>query len=224
MSLFRLGEFTLNSGQKSRFKIDCDALTAGDWETLAAMAAEVLPPFGSVLGVPYGGVPFATALERYAVPDASKTLLLAEDVVTTGGAIERYRAGFDRVADWTIAGVCVFARGQCPTWVTPLFSAGAASAARDRDRLLAAIRKHMNTPGDDRCFQDDHELYSSLPEGDTRPAREVAVTIENCQRYIACRQGGREYVSPQRRIEELEAEVADLRRRLDEAVDTLGRD
>ncbi len=79
---------------------------------------------------------------------------------------------------------------------------------------LAAIRKHMNMPGDDRCFQDDHDLYMVLPEGDTRPAREVAVTLENCQRYITCRQGGREYVSPQRKIEELTNAVASLRSEL----------
>lgn len=84
------------------------------------------------------------------------------------------------------------------------------------ERLRAGIRKHMNTCGDDRCYQDDHDLYLLLPEGDTRPAREVAVTPENCQRYIECRQQGREYVSPQRRIEELEADNSRLRKLYDE--------
>ena len=77
--------------------------------------------------------------------------------------------------------------------------------AFERDRLRSAIRKHRDYRGDDRCFADDHELYCVLPEGDTRPARETAVTIENCAKFIECRQQGREYVSPQRRIEELEA-------------------
>jgi hypothetical protein len=70
--------------------------------------------------------------------------------------------------------------------------------------LEAAIRKHRDYRGDDRCYQDDGELYKVLPEGDTRPPREVAVTLMNCEAYIRCRQQGREYVSPQRRIEELE--------------------
>lgn len=77
--------------------------------------------------------------------------------------------------------------------------------------LEAAIRRHRDERGDDRCHADDGRLYAVLPEGDTRPARETAVTLENCARYIECRQTGREYVSPQRRIEELEAEVARLR-------------
>lgn len=80
--------------------------------------------------------------------------------------------------------------------------------------LQTAVRKHRDTRGDDRCFQDDAELYSALPEGDTRPARETAVTLENCEKYIECRQTGREYVSPQRRIEELEAENDRLKDRV----------
>lgn len=75
----------------------------------------------------------------------------------------------------------------------------------ERDRYLAAIRKHRDYRGDNRCHLDDGELYAVLPEGDTRPAREAAVTLENCARYIDCRQQGREYVSPQTRIEELQA-------------------
>lgn len=83
---------------------------------------------------------------------------------------------------------------------------------KEVERLRSAIRKHMNMRGDDRCYQDDHELYLVLPEGDTRPTSETLVTIENCERYIKCRQEGREcdWVSPQRRIEELEKEIDSL--------------
>lgn len=77
-------------------------------------------------------------------------------------------------------------------------------------RLRTAIRQHRDERGNGRCHADDGRLYAVLPEGDTRPARETAVTLENCARYIECRQTGREYVSPQRRIEELVADVATL--------------
>lgn len=92
-----------------------------------------------------------------------------------------------------------------------------AGVALELMRTRTEIRKHRDMPGDDRCYQDDAALYAVLPEGDTRPERETAVTIENCARYIASRQEGREYVSPQRRIEELEAENT----RLHAAVDSL---
>lgn len=81
----------------------------------------------------------------------------------------------------------------------------------DRVRELEeAIRQHRDERGDDRCHADDGRLYAVLPEGDTRPERETAVTVENCQGYIACRQTGREYVSPQRRIEELEQAASQM--------------
>ena len=50
--------------------------------------------------------------------------LIVEDVVTTGGSMERIRA--DRLA----VGVCVFARGPCPWWVTPLFQMPASLAPK----------------------------------------------------------------------------------------------
>lgn len=90
----------------------------------------------------------------------------------------------------------------------------------ENEKLRAAIRKHRDYRGDHRCFQDDAELYAALPEGDTRPATETAVTIENCERYIACRQGGREYVSPQDYIEELEGLLREAANELVDAVNT----
>lgn len=84
--------------------------------------------------------------------------------------------------------------------------------------LENAIRRHRDERGDDRCYTDDARLYNILPEGDTRPEKETAVTIENCARFIECRQTGKEYVSPQRRIEELELEVITLKTELGAAL------
>jgi orotate phosphoribosyltransferase len=124
-SLFQYGTFTLASGQKSHWKIECDSLTPEDWEALAVMAAERLMPFGGVVGVPRGGLPFATALAAHVTPGVRR-LLVAEDVLTTGGSIERFLEAnpvqgglYDHVQ-----GVCVFARGPCPAWVMPLFQMG----------------------------------------------------------------------------------------------------
>ncbi len=122
--LFATGDFVLASGAKSSWKLECDALTPGDWEGLARIASEVLPPFRSAVGVPRGGLPFALALGRYATGAAEHPVLLCEDVVTTGGSIVRYRNELeDNAAPWVSSyiGVCVFARGKCPGWVTPLF-------------------------------------------------------------------------------------------------------
>jgi hypothetical protein len=115
MPLFQLGDFTLRSGIDSRWRIECDALTPDDWAALARIASEILEPFGVVEGVPRGGIPFADALRKYATPDCP-TLLIAEDVVTSGGSMERHKGARAAI------GVTVFARGPCPRWVTPVFT------------------------------------------------------------------------------------------------------
>lgn len=121
--LFQCGSFRLASGAASAWKIECDALSKDDWEGIARMAFEVLPPFGSVLGVPRGGVPFAAALSKYATGNANQALLIAEDVVTSGKSIENYRRSLPREPEAGVWGVCLFARGAfVPKWVVPLFT------------------------------------------------------------------------------------------------------
>lgn len=112
MNLLQLGDFALASGRKSRFKIDCDALSDADIATAAAWLAELLPPFGWVEGVPRGGLRLAAALRFYA---SIGPLLVVDDVFTTGNSMERQRAGREAI------GAVIFARGPCPPWVTPLF-------------------------------------------------------------------------------------------------------
>src|SRR5438552_1748511 len=118
MTLFQRGDFTLNSGQKSKWKIECDALTADDWAGLAAMAVERLPPFGAVMGVPRGGLPFEAALRPYCNPLVS-TFLVADDVLTTGGSMIRFLQQVSIPSYKSIIGICVFARGEPMPWVMP---------------------------------------------------------------------------------------------------------
>ena len=76
--------------------------------------------------------------------------------------------------------------------------------------LEAAIRRHRDQRGDDRCWMDDSWLYAILPEGYSPPAIDSAVELENCKRFIECRRNpATTYVSPQRRIDELEAVLRD---------------
>lgn len=91
---------------------DCDALTEEDWKTLATMAVTLLPPFGAVEGVPRGGLKFAEALKQYIT---SGPLLIAEDVITTGASIEKFRNGREAI------GIVVFQRQSLPSWITSIF-------------------------------------------------------------------------------------------------------
>jgi len=112
MNLFQLGSFVLNSGRPADFKIESDALTDDDWKCLAYLLSKRVAPFGSVEGVPRGGLKLAGYLKEYATEGP---VLIVDDVLTTGGSMDRVRAG--RTAN----GAVVFARGVTPDWITPLF-------------------------------------------------------------------------------------------------------
>ena len=124
MTLFRLGTFTSSTGHTLPWKIECDALTADDWACLAAIYAVLpFPPFGQVHGVPRGGFLFALALKKY-VTEGAPGILIADDVLTTGGAMRR-SLGWLTPADRAEArGVVAFDRsGQpLPPNVFALFS------------------------------------------------------------------------------------------------------
>ncbi len=130
MNLFETGEFILHSGQKTNFKIECDALTDEDIETLARLIGQRYA-FGKVFGVPRGGVRLADALQPYCKPEHNAYWLIVDDVITTGTSMEKFRqevalqpAELDEVDDWVapeFVGVVIFARGACPYWITPIF-------------------------------------------------------------------------------------------------------
>lgn len=115
MTLFRLGRFTLHSGVESDFKIDCDALSEQDLEALAWLIAKKMPSFLRVEGVPRGGLELARELERFC-DERGKLTLIVDDVLTTGTSMEEQRNGRSDVI-----GAVIFARGECPKWVLPLF-------------------------------------------------------------------------------------------------------
>lgn len=129
MGLFCYGNFKLHSGSETFFKINCDALTDEDLDTLVALIMEKVTWFAKVEGVPTGGLRLAEKLAKYAKGEYAETrvmgradgkiyntpLLIVDDVLTSGASMEEQRAG--RKAQ----GVVIFARGKCPDWVKPIF-------------------------------------------------------------------------------------------------------
>jgi hypothetical protein len=113
MGLFCLGDFKLHSGRHSSFKIDCDALSDDDLAALAWQIAAKLPPFGSVEGVPRGGLRLAQALQAYVQYGPP---LIADDVLTTGNSMEEQRAGR------SCYGIVLFSRtSRLPDWIKAVF-------------------------------------------------------------------------------------------------------
>ena len=94
MPLFQWGDFTLSSGQKSWWRIDCDAFTDSEIQLFAKLIAEKVGDFTKVVCPKShpGSLPpkLVEALKPYA-KEASQLkrsyLLVVDDVYTTGASI-----------------------------------------------------------------------------------------------------------------------------------------
>lgn len=117
--LFISGSFQLHSGDRSNWKIDCGALSDAELEVLAAVAAERLPPFGLVRGIPTGGNRLAGHMRRHA-DRSSRAVLLVDDVLTTGASMRRAR-GRLQAGGWEVVGLVLFARTEAEPWVHRLW-------------------------------------------------------------------------------------------------------
>lgn len=114
IALFKYGAFTSHSGLHLPDKIDCDALTKADWDTLAAWVARRVG-FGKVVGIETGGNKFAEALQQHCSPFGP--VLIVDDVLTTGKSMEEARAQYPDAV-----GAVVFSRTKnIPEWIIARF-------------------------------------------------------------------------------------------------------
>jgi hypoxanthine phosphoribosyltransferase len=119
MNLFNVGDYLLHSGQRDFFKIDCDALTDSDTSSIAYLISSKVK-FSNVTGIPRGGMRLQYALEPYETKNYEDPWLIIDDVLSTGGSMETHRRNIMSIGS-NVIGIVVFARGQCPDWITPIF-------------------------------------------------------------------------------------------------------
>lgn len=117
MNIFRKQKTTLNSGKESEFKIECDALTDEDLDCIAYLISNKVN-FRKVISVPSGGDRLAEKLNKYCQDDDSLPALICDDVLTTGGSMNRKKEEID---EENVIGIVIFARDECPDWIEPLF-------------------------------------------------------------------------------------------------------
>lgn len=86
-----MGDFTLHSGSKSDWIIDCRELQKEDWEWAAHQVAKRVV-FSDVYGVPEGGLKFAEACRQYRSPTGP--MLIVDDVLTDGNSMEEAGHGW----------------------------------------------------------------------------------------------------------------------------------
>lgn len=121
--LFQFAEFMLASGKKSKFKLECDAISPEEWHSLARIVRPILPAYGHIVPVPRGGVAWANIFEHYKVP-GTPMVLFVDDVWTTGTSmwqtVQKFSLNSPIGLQWH--GVVLFARGPVPKNVTALFT------------------------------------------------------------------------------------------------------
>lgn len=126
MNLFVAKDFIAHSGQLEKFKIECDALTNDDIETLAMMIhiefTGMGMEFSEAYGVPSGGNRIAKAFEKY-LNKKSNCILVLDDVLTTGRSMKEFVATDLKNSSKEVAGCVIFDRsfGKAPSWVHSLF-------------------------------------------------------------------------------------------------------
>jgi hypothetical protein len=114
MNLFIKEDFISHAGLPLTWKVECDALTEGDYDALAKIVSERIT-FSDVKGIPRGGIPFEKALKPYCTNNKQDPLLIADDVYTTGTSMrEVYEEG--------AIGIVVFARNEIEdNWIQAIW-------------------------------------------------------------------------------------------------------
>lgn len=115
-NLFEKKTFKMHSGDIGHWKIECDALTDEDLDTLAYIIASKLL-FKKIIGVSTGGLRIAKALEKYKSDEG--WCIIVDDVLTTGASMEQAKS---QCVDEYILGVVLFARDKYPDWIVPVFN------------------------------------------------------------------------------------------------------
>ena len=119
--LFQSVDFTSHSGLDLTWKIEMNALSDPEWFTISKMILELSPPFKEAIGIPTGGTKLGSLLNAHGTGKRKDPICIVDDVLTTGNSMKEFMTKRSWRNPTKYIGWVVFARGECPNWVTALF-------------------------------------------------------------------------------------------------------
>jgi len=125
MDLFQRYDYKSHANLDLTWKLECDAISDGEWSVLARIISELESrPFSDVVGVPRGGVKLENEMLNYVSGNKNDPVLIVDDVWTTGTSFKEF-VGIHVIEKMTEHvgwfGWCIFARTQTSNHVTALF-------------------------------------------------------------------------------------------------------
>lgn len=138
MNLFQYNDatqFSLAGGSQTVFKVECDNMTDDDWRTYAFLVRDAMAYCGwrvnEIEGVPTGGLVFAEYLRAICkIGDPDGMTLIVDDVLTTGGSINKQRAGRSNCLGIVIWRRPMTGSSVDTSWVEAFWNSGSASLWR----------------------------------------------------------------------------------------------
>ena len=119
--LFQSIDFKSHSGLDLTWKIEMDAISDAEWQTIAKMILELTPPFKEAIGIPRGGVKLGKLLNLHGTGKREDPICIVDDVLTTGESMNDFKTKRQWRNPSNYIGCVVFARNQPPKWVKALF-------------------------------------------------------------------------------------------------------
>ena len=123
-NIFRLGKEVSHPREELEWKIECGVLTERDYETIVHIIVEEWKlQFKKVVFLGENGDQFAAAVLPFIqVNNDNYPILIVDDVLTTGKSMVKAMLDVKQCYECEVIGVVIFALGECPKWIRPIFS------------------------------------------------------------------------------------------------------
>ena len=121
--MFKFKPFKSHAGKPLNWKIECDTLAQEDIDCLADLIS-MTHSYKNVDHPPTKSANLINLVSKLALrtsPDGDYDYLIVDDILTTGKSMNEIYEHLHIGHSKKTKGVVIFARSECPHWITPIF-------------------------------------------------------------------------------------------------------